>query len=353
MQHTSIKNLALGFAAGTTLLISACGGGSSYDASASAPAASGYKNTVGPVDPVQNGVTTLGSTVAATPVVGNSLQLFTESVVCLTDPVDILAASLQKLAQTKDPAQFAQIQAAIGPAITCGADNAVAALQGLISGGPLAGTPAQAAIQQAIAQLTALQGMLNSGSVSSGNLTAVTNQLTAVSNTLAQAVTQIPAVPNAPQVKVLTSMLSLVLGNLSTVLDKSGKLDSAGTSAAIVQMVQNFALVFGTSNLTGQAVIDNAFRTAALTIVGASLSAVPVVQSTLTNVLTPVFSALTTVLSGVGGPSQFAGAISGLLPGVPSTPALNPVLALLDGGGMTPAGGQVPTLASVLGLLGL
>ncbi len=352
MNTFSIKSSALGLAVGCALLLSACDGGSSADAAATTPTSS-FRNTTGPVDPVQSAVSTLGSSVATTPAVGNSLQLLTESLVCVADSVDVLAASLQALAQTQNPAQFAQLQSALGPAITCGSDNAIAALEGLISGGPLAGTPAQAPIQQAITQLTVLQSLTGSGSVSSGNLTAVTNQLVTVSNTLATAVTQIPAVPNAPQVRVLTSLLSLALGNLSTVLDKTGKLDSAGTGAAVVQLVQNFALVLGTSNLTGQAVVDNAFRTAALTVVGSSLSAVPVVQSTLVSILSPLFSALSTVLSGVGGPTQFAGVLSGLLAGNPLGAGLTTPLSLLDGGGLTSIGGQIPTLGSVLALLGL
>ncbi len=354
MQHKSFRPLALGFAAGSALLITACSnGGTTQPSTSSTPVVPAYSNTVGPVDPVQGALATLGSTAAATPVVGASLDRMTDALGCVVDSVDVLVASLQSLAQSQDPAQFAQLQARLGPAITCGADNTVAALESLIVGGPLAGTPAQAPLTLAIAQLNVLQAMLDAGNISAGNLTAVTNQLVTVSNTLSQSLTQIPAVPNAPQVSFLIAILANTLGDLGSVLTEMGQLDSAGTSAAIAGMVQTLGNSFSSANLTGQDVFDQQFRTAALQVLGATQPVLPQVQSALNTVLGPLFTALTTVLGGVGGSNQFASVISGLLAGNPAGAGLPPVLELLDGGGVTSGGVPVPTLTTVLGgLLG-
>lgn len=356
MQHTSIKNLALGFAAGSTLLLSACSDSGTSSAGAGAPqtpSVPAYSNTVGPVDPVQGALNTLGSTAAATPVVGASLDRMTDALSCVADSVDILAASLQSLAATQNPAQFALLQARLGPAVTCGADNIVAALEGLVINGPLAGTPAQAPLMLAIAQLNVLQAMLDGGSVSSGNLTAVTGQLVTVSSTLSGALTQIPPVPNAPQVSFLLAAVANSLGDLGSVLTEVGQLDSAGTSAAITDFVQTLGNSFSSANLTGQGVFDQQFRALALQVLAAATPALPQVQAALNTVIGPLFTALSTVLGGVGGPNQFAAAVSGLLAGTPASTALTPVLALLDGGGVTPGGVPVPTLTTVLnGLLG-
>lgn len=198
MKHEFLKPLSVALAA--TAFLTACGGGGGGSA-AVAPVEPKYQNVAGPADPVQDGLNAVGTSAAATPAVGASLQTMTESLVCLTDAVDVLAGSLQSLAATQDPQQFAQLQSQLGPALECAAEELTAALEGLSAPGqPTSSGPSAATVQDLLAQLDALQSLLGDSGSTPGDLTAVTDVLVGIANELALLVTQVPPVPNAPQI---------------------------------------------------------------------------------------------------------------------------------------------------------
>lgn len=346
MKHGILQPLALSVMLGTAML-SGCGGGGG---SSSTPTQTGYKNAVGPVDPVQTALTDLGAGAAATPTLGPSLQTLTGSLVCLTDAVDVLSGSLQTLAQTQSPQDFAQLQSQLGPAIECGLERLTAALEILSAPGlPLAGAPSASTVQDLLGQIADVQSLLNSGGTSPTNLTQVTNGLEDVAATLDQLSTQIPSVPNAPQVEVLTQALSGVLLNVSTIVDAAGHLNEGGVIAGVNALTFQLAGVFGSPSLTGIGVVDSTFQSLALQVVGSVIPAQQALQVGLFTVIAPLFNALETIL---GGSSSFTGLLSGLMSGNPAALPVQPLLGLLSGGGVGGGGLPIPLLGDLLGLLG-
>lgn len=348
MKRGILQPLALSVMLGTAML-SGCGGGGG---SSSTPTQTGYKNAVGPIDPVQTALSDLGNGVAATPTLGPSLQTLAGSLVCLTDAVDVLSGSLQTLAQTQDPQGFAQVQSQLGPAIECGLERLTAALEGLSAPGlPLSGAPSASTVQDLLGQIADVQDLLSGGG-SPADLGAVTDALVDLAATLDDLSSQIPSVPNAPQVEVLTQAVSGVLLNVATIVDATGQLNEAGVIAGINALTFQLAGVLGSPNLTGVGVVDSAFQSLALQVVGSVIPAQQALQVGLFTVLAPLFNALEAVLSGVGGTGQFTGLLSGLLSGNPLAAPLQPVLDLLGGGGVGSGGLPIPLLGDLLGLLG-
>ncbi|HVT35784.1 MAG TPA: hypothetical protein VHE37_09380 [Nevskiaceae bacterium] len=333
--------------------LSACGGGGSSSSSAAVSTAPGQiidtskcLATAGPFDAAQNAIVSgLGGLTSSLPQGASVASSLTNAASHLLDTPDAVVAALQNLAANHDPAAFAAELTSAGDGLRCGLAYTDSALLDLTQQlqNQSASVPA---LPSLLSQVEAIETMLGQGLTGQTDLTNLTNALGALQTQLERVNSQLPAGFKIPNISLPMSMIGNIATSASVILQSVAHLDAGSAQGAITGLALQLAgLVNGYSALGLPGAVVQP-------IYSLLLSGNTQFVSNIVPYIGPLFTAITRVLQSQSNPlGTLQQIVMGGLSGVPASGAFASLLNLLNGGGTSSTGAQIPLLSDLLALL--